>query len=192
MMSAQCDQSLISVISSILSLNIPPFAHIWQFWAALLITDWQSETVVPLLRSSCLIPCGCEGSLFSVPPHIRSHIQRGSGDVKKKNNKKISQSAEQRWHIKLRRYYSSHDVSEAAVSWWQASLRTAWVECISAPSKNPPYNLWGAMGDILAQCLRELLKERFNVLEKGSALFEQHFRYSTTGFKRIKNCRLNV
>lgn len=69
---------------------------------------------------------------------------------KKIKNKKISQSAEQRWHIKLRRYYSSHDVSEAAVSWWQASLRTAWVECISAPSKNPPYNLLGAMGDILA------------------------------------------
>lgn len=52
------------------------------------LTDRQ--TVVLLLRSSCLIPCGFEGSLLSVPPHIRSHTQRGSGDVKKKSKKKKS------------------------------------------------------------------------------------------------------
>lgn len=48
------------------------------------------------------------------------------------------------------------------------------------------------MSDILAQFLREPLKEWLNILEKGSALFEQHSRYSTIGFKRIKNCRLNL
>lgn len=140
-------------------------------WASAILSstfdNWLTDrpTVVLLLRSSCLIPCGFEGSFLSVPPHIRSHIHRGSGDVLKKK-KTPKQSTEQRWHVKLRRYCSSHDVSEAAVLWWQASLRTAWVECVSAPSKSPPYNLLGVMSDILAQCLREPLKEWLNILEK--------------------------